>query len=85
MLAARNPLNFELPVQKWSFIKSEQKRVEIQGLMDLSLQRSSCESDPFKERLFIYMRQQAVSFDALTCGICCLFCCLCLLCWWFDF
>ncbi|TVU14863.1 hypothetical protein EJB05_38359 [Eragrostis curvula] len=55
--------------KKWSFVKSEQKRVEIQGLMDLALQRSSCDSDPYKEKLFIYMRQPAVSFHAAACGI----------------
>lgn len=56
-------------MQKWSFIKSEQKRAEIQGLMNLALQRSSCDSDPYKERLFIYMREQPiVSFDASACG-----------------
>jgi hypothetical protein len=33
-----------------SFVKSEQKRSEIQGLMELVLQRSSCDSDPYKER-----------------------------------
>ncbi|CAL5069418.1 unnamed protein product [Urochloa decumbens] len=56
--------------KKWSFVKSEQKRAEIQGLMDLALQRSSCDSDPYKERLFIYMREQpVVSFDASACGL----------------
>jgi gamma-tubulin complex component 6 len=56
-------------VQKWSFVKSEQKRSEIQGLMDLALQKSSCDSDPYKERLFIYMREPPVdSFDASACG-----------------
>jgi gamma-tubulin complex component 6 len=37
--------------------------------MDLALQRSSCDYDPYKERLFIYMREQPiVSFDASACG-----------------
>ena len=37
--------------------------------MDLALQRSSCDSDPYKERLFIYMREPPVdSFDASACG-----------------
>ncbi|OEL35942.1 hypothetical protein BAE44_0003035 [Dichanthelium oligosanthes] len=56
--------------KKWSFVKSEQKRAEIQGLMDLALQKSSCDSDPYKERLFIYMREKpVVSFDASACGL----------------
>ena len=57
-------------MQKWSFVNSEQKRAEIQGIMNLALQRSSCDSDPYKERLFIYMREQpTVSCDASACGI----------------
>jgi len=57
-------------MQKWSFVKSEQKRAEIQGIMNLALQRSSCDSDPYKERLFIYIREQpTVSCDASACGI----------------
>ncbi|KAK3143961.1 hypothetical protein QOZ80_4AG0307140 [Eleusine coracana subsp. coracana] len=55
--------------KKWSFIESEQKRVQIQGLMHLALQRSSCDSDPYRERLFICMRQPTVSFDASACGL----------------
>ena len=57
-------------MQKWSFVKSEQKRAVIQGIMNLALQRSSCDSDPYKERLFIYIREQpTVSCDASACGI----------------
>ncbi|KAL5650290.1 hypothetical protein ACJX0J_041099, partial [Zea mays] len=56
--------------KKWSFVKSEQKRSEIQGLMDFALQRSSCDSDPYKERLFIYIREPPVdSFDASACDL----------------
>uniref|UniRef100_A0A0E0KU22 Gamma-tubulin complex component n=1 Tax=Oryza punctata TaxID=4537 RepID=A0A0E0KU22_ORYPU len=56
--------------KKWSFVKSEHKRAEIQGLLDLALQRSSCDSDPYKERLFVYMNDQpVVSLTASTCGL----------------
>lgn len=56
--------------KKWSFVKSEQKRAAIQGLMDLALQKSSCDSDPYKERLFIHMREQpVVSFGGSSCGL----------------
>ncbi|XP_062183615.1 uncharacterized protein LOC133887670 isoform X2 [Phragmites australis] len=56
--------------KKWSFVKPEHKRTEIQRLMDLALQRSSCDSDPYKERLFICMRQQpVVSVAASACGL----------------
>ena len=47
-------------MQKWFSVKSEQKRAEIQGLLDLALQRSSCDTDPYKEKLFIYMKEQPV-------------------------
>uniref|UniRef100_A0A0E0M8H9 Gamma-tubulin complex component n=1 Tax=Oryza punctata TaxID=4537 RepID=A0A0E0M8H9_ORYPU len=56
--------------KKWSFVKSEHKRAEIQGLLDLALQRSSCDSDPYKERLFVYMNEQpVVSLTASACGL----------------
>ncbi|KAL5216817.1 hypothetical protein ABZP36_008218 [Zizania latifolia] len=56
--------------KKWSFFKSEQKRAEIQGLLDLALQRSSCDSDPYKQRLFVYMKEQpVVSLTASACGL----------------
>ncbi|XP_012703373.1 uncharacterized protein LOC101766023 isoform X2 [Setaria italica] len=61
---------FSIYHKKWSFVKPEQKRAEIQGLMELALQRSSCDYDPYKERLFIYMREQPIfSFDASACGL----------------
>ncbi|XP_072951889.1 uncharacterized protein [Typha angustifolia] len=46
--------------QKWSNIEPERKIVEIQSFLDLALQRSSCESDPYKERLYVYMKEQSV-------------------------
>lgn len=56
--------------KKWFFVKSEQKRAEIQGLLDLALQRSSCDTDPYKEKLFIYMKEQpGVSDLASECGL----------------
>lgn len=42
--------------KKWSIVGPDQKIAEIQGLLQLALQRSSCESDPYKERLFVYMK-----------------------------
>lgn len=56
--------------KKWSFVKSDQKRAEIQGLLELALQRSSCVTDPCKERLFIHMKEQPdVSLAASACGL----------------
>lgn len=53
-------------MQKWFSVKSEQKRAEIQGLLDLALQRSSCDTDPYKEKLFIYMKEQPVTSVAAS-------------------
>uniref|UniRef100_A0A0D9W8B2 Gamma-tubulin complex component n=1 Tax=Leersia perrieri TaxID=77586 RepID=A0A0D9W8B2_9ORYZ len=56
--------------KKWSFVKYEQKRAEIQGLLDLALQRSSCDSDHYKDRLFVYMKEQpVVSLTTAACGL----------------
>nr|XP_029116589.1 uncharacterized protein LOC105061295 isoform X2 [Elaeis guineensis] len=44
--------------QKWSVVEPEQKLAEIQGLLELALQRSSCETDQYKERLFVYIKGQ---------------------------
>lgn len=56
--------------KKWFFVKSEQRRAEIKRLLDLALQRSSCDTDPYKERLFIYMKEQAgISFAGSECGL----------------
>lgn len=41
---------------KWSVAEASEKIPEIQGLLDLSVQRSSCEGDPYKERLYLYMK-----------------------------
>ena len=42
--------------QKWYFTEAEQKIPEIQGLLELSIQRSSCERDRNKDRLYVYMK-----------------------------
>ncbi|XP_077245230.1 spc97 / Spc98 family of spindle pole body (SBP) component [Tasmannia lanceolata] len=41
---------------KWHISEANQRISEIQGLLDLAIQRSSCESDLYKERLFVYMK-----------------------------
>ncbi|XP_051218592.1 uncharacterized protein [Lolium perenne] len=56
--------------KKWFFVKSEQKRAEIQRLLDLALQSSSCDTDPYKGKLFIYMKAQpGISLLASECGL----------------
>lgn len=43
---------------KWYFMEAEQKIPEIQGLLELSIQRSSCHTDHNKDRLYVYMKDQ---------------------------
>lgn len=42
---------------KWCITKADQRLSEIQGFLELSLQRSSCERDRCKDRLFVYMKE----------------------------
>ncbi|KAB1226888.1 Gamma-tubulin complex component 6 [Morella rubra] len=42
--------------QKWCVTEQDQRLSEIQGVLELSVQRSSCERDPHKDRLFVYMK-----------------------------
>lgn len=44
--------------QKWFVAEASLKLSEIQGFLDLALQRSSCESNHYKERLFVYKKGQ---------------------------
>ncbi|KAL2945571.1 Gamma-tubulin complex component 6 [Bienertia sinuspersici] len=43
---------------KWYFTEADQKIPEIQGLLESSIQRSSCESDHCKDRLYVYVKNQ---------------------------
>ncbi|KAJ6796586.1 Uncharacterized protein M6B38_219255 [Iris pallida] len=47
--------------QKWSLVETDQNLTKIQGLLDLALQRSACERDPYRKRLFFYMRGQNIT------------------------
>ncbi|GAV74870.1 Spc97_Spc98 domain-containing protein [Cephalotus follicularis] len=44
---------------KWYMTEAYQRITEIQGFLELSVQRSSCERDHNKERLFVYMKGQS--------------------------
>ncbi|URE48332.1 Spc97 / Spc98 family [Musa troglodytarum] len=46
--------------RKWSVTEPEKKVAEMQGILELSLQRSSCETDQYKERLYVYMNGQNI-------------------------
>ncbi|KAK7308197.1 hypothetical protein VNO77_41797 [Canavalia gladiata] len=41
---------------KWFVNKANERLSEIQGLLELSIQKSSCEQDTNKDRLFVYMK-----------------------------
>uniref|UniRef100_A0A7N0RI06 Gamma-tubulin complex component n=1 Tax=Kalanchoe fedtschenkoi TaxID=63787 RepID=A0A7N0RI06_KALFE len=43
---------------KWCLTEGEKRIPQIQGLLELSIQKSSCERDPFKDRLFVFTKQQ---------------------------
>lgn len=54
--------------QKWSVSEPGNMSAEIQRFLLVALQRSSCESDPYHERLYIYEKDQSVmpsSFSAI--------------------
>ncbi|KAJ1698349.1 hypothetical protein LUZ63_006861 [Rhynchospora breviuscula] len=56
--------------QRWFNIQAEQNIAVVQGLLDLALQRSSCDSDPYKERLFLYVKgEDKVSFSGSASGL----------------
>ncbi|KAL5708846.1 hypothetical protein ACHQM5_019600 [Ranunculus cassubicifolius] len=41
---------------KYRVTEASEKISEIQGFLDLAVQRSSCEGDPYKERLYLHMK-----------------------------
>lgn len=43
--------------QKWDAMDANRMVSEIQGLLAMSLQKSSCERDDYKDRLFVYMKR----------------------------
>ncbi|RVX21406.1 hypothetical protein CK203_002161 [Vitis vinifera] len=46
---------------RWNVTEADQRLSEIQGLLELSLQRSSCERDLKKDKLFVYMKGHAMA------------------------
>lgn len=45
-----------LKLQKWSVTEANERLSEIQGLLESSIQKSSCEQDSHKDMLFVYMK-----------------------------
>lgn len=55
---------------KWYATDADRRISEIQGFLDLSIQRSSCESDIYKDRIYLYVKEQhKISLSASTIGI----------------
>ena len=47
-----------LKAQKWCVIEADSKLQDIQSYLELSVQKSSCEHDRNKDRLFVYIKEQ---------------------------
>nr|TKR66200.1 uncharacterized protein D5086_0000314420 [Populus alba] len=55
---------------KWCVAEAEQRVLEIQRFLELSVKRSSCEQDPNKDRLFVYMKgNETMPLSAFTIGV----------------
>lgn len=61
--------SFVILLSSQSALQHEQEPARIQGLLNLALQRSSCENDPYKGRLFIYTKERIASQSAFANGI----------------
>ncbi|XP_071692589.1 uncharacterized protein [Rutidosis leptorrhynchoides] len=46
---------------KWYATEADKSISEIQGLLEFSVQRSSCERDRYKDRVFVYMKETGSS------------------------
>lgn len=61
--------SFLIQNQKWYATDADRRISEIQGFLDLSIQRSSCERDNYKDRIYLYMKEQhKISLSASTIG-----------------
>ncbi|KAF6169810.1 hypothetical protein GIB67_034202 [Kingdonia uniflora] len=55
---------------RWHGSEANQKISEIQRFLDLAVQRSSCEGDPYKERLFVYVKDRDMTpFSSSASGV----------------
>ncbi|KAI3450111.1 hypothetical protein Pfo_006776 [Paulownia fortunei] len=46
--------------RKWHVNEVDKKIPEIQGVLELAVQRSSCEGDPNKDRLYVYLKGDGI-------------------------
>lgn len=51
---------FSFTNQKWQVADAGKRILEIQGVLELSVQRSSCEGDLNKDRLYAYMKEDGI-------------------------
>ncbi|XAR59611.1 hypothetical protein NMG60_11015508 [Bertholletia excelsa] len=51
---------------KWKVSEAGQLVSEIQGLLEMSVQRSSCERDQYKDRLFVYVKENGNNMMPLS-------------------
>ncbi|CAH2065522.1 unnamed protein product [Thlaspi arvense] len=54
---------------KWLVTEADKRISEIQGFLESSIQRSSCERDTCKDRLFLYKRQGTMHLPPSTIGV----------------
>lgn len=56
--------------QKWCITEADRRISEIQSLLELSIQRSSCEKARNKDRLYVYVKKQSImALSASVSGI----------------
>lgn len=58
-----------LASQKWLVTEADKRIAEIQGFLESSIQRSSCERDTCKDRLYLYKRQGTMHLPPSTIGM----------------
>ncbi|KAJ0241640.1 Spc97 / Spc98 family of spindle pole body [Hirschfeldia incana] len=54
---------------KWLVTEADKRIAEIQGFLESSIQRSSCERDTCKDRLFLYKKQGTMHLPPSTIGV----------------
>ncbi|KZV44463.1 hypothetical protein F511_19364 [Dorcoceras hygrometricum] len=47
--------------RKWHAKEADKRIPEIQGFLELSVRRSSCEGDPNKDRLYVYLKNEGIT------------------------
>ncbi|TYK01480.1 Gamma-tubulin complex component 6 [Cucumis melo var. makuwa] len=61
---------YSLKAQKWCVIEADSKLQDIHSYLELSVQKSSCEHDHNKDRLFVYIKEQCtLPLSKATIGI----------------